>query len=236
MIGEISAFQSMGAVDGPGVRCVVFMQGCPLRCVYCHNPETWISGNGQTVDTKQLVKKILRYRSFICRGGGVTVSGGEPLVQADFCADLFRRLKQEGIHTALDTSGMGNLDKAEEVLEYTDLVLCDLKFSSEEDYKKYCHGSLRQVLNFLDVVEKKHLPVWIRHVVVPGLTDDPENIRRIQRIAMKYSSVEKIELLPFKKICLSKYEDLGLEFPLQDVPECGQQTIENLYQIIEKNF
>ena len=131
MIGEISAFQSMGAVDGPGVRCVVFMQGCPLRCVYCHNPETWISGNGQTVDTKQLVKKILRYRSFICRGGGVTVSGGEPLVQADFCADLFRRLKQEGIHTALDTSGMGNLDKAEEVLEHTDLVLRDLKFPSE---------------------------------------------------------------------------------------------------------
>lgn len=228
MKGRISAFQSMGAVDGPGVRCVVFMQGCPLRCVYCHNPETWEINGGEAAETEQLVRKILRYRSFINRGGGVTVSGGEPLMQAQFCRELFKRLKEEGIHTALDTSGIGNLEQAESVLEYTDLVLCDIKFTTEHDYKKYCGGSLRRVLDFLELVKKRNIPLWIRHVVVPGLTDTKQDAEAVRAIAANYPSLEKIELLPFRKICMSKYESLGIDFPLKDVPACSQETIEKL--------
>lgn len=228
MQGRISAFQSMGAVDGPGVRCVVFMQGCPLRCVYCHNPETWEINGGEAAETEQLVRKILRYRSFINRGGGVTVSGGEPLMQAQFCGELFKRLKEEGIHTALDTSGIGNLEQAESVLEYTDLVLCDIKFTTEDDYKKYCGGSLRRVLDFLELVRKRNIPLWIRHVVVPGLTDTKQDAEAVRAIAANYPSLEKIEFLPFRKICMSKYESLGIDFPLKDVPACSQETIEKM--------
>lgn len=228
MKGRISAFQSMGAVDGPGVRCVVFMQGCPLRCVYCHNPETWEINGGEAAETEQLVRKILRYRSFINRGGGVTVSGGEPLMQAQFCRELFKRLKEEGIHTALDTSGIGNLEQAESVLEYTDLVLCDIKFTTEDDYKKYCGGSLRRVLDFLELVKKRNIPLWIRHVVVPGLTDTKQDAEAVRAIAANYPSLEKIEFLPFRKICMSKYESLGIDFPLKNVPACSQETIEKM--------
>lgn len=231
MKGKISAFQSMGAVDGPGVRCVVFMQGCPLRCVYCHNPETWNIEGGEETDTEQLVRKILRYRSFISRGGGVTVSGGEPLMQAQFCRELFKKLKEEGIHTALDTSGIGNLVQAESVLEYTDLVLCDIKFPTENDYKKYCGGSLKQVLAFLELVKKRDIPLWIRHVVVPGLTDTKQDVEAVKAIAESYPSLKKIELLPFRKICMSKYESLGIDFPMKDVPACSRETIEKLRRL-----
>lgn len=228
MKGRISAFQSMGAVDGPGVRCVVFLQGCPLRCVYCHNPETWDRNGGYEVDTEELVQKILRYKSFINRGGGVTVSGGEPLMQPEFCVELFRRLKEEGIHTALDTSGMGDLRRADEVLAYTDLVLCDVKFDSESTYRKYCGGSFRQVEKFLELVKKREIPLWFRHVVVPGITDSEEEIRALHEFGKYYPSLERLELLPFKKICMTKYEELQIEFPLKDVPACSAETIESL--------
>ena len=139
--GVIHSFQSMGAVDGPGLRFVIFMQGCPLRCIYCHNPDTW-SFDGETYTVSRVVEKIRRFRPYFQYGGGVTVSGGEALHHWEFVAQLFRTLQEEGIHTALDTSGIGNLVGAEQVLQYTDLVICDIKFSTEEAYKKYCKGSL----------------------------------------------------------------------------------------------
>lgn len=234
MIGRISAFQSMGAVDGPGVRCVIFMQGCPLRCVYCHNPETWERDGGFEADTQELVKKVLRYKTFISRGGGVTVSGGEPLLQPQFCRELFRRLKENGIHTALDTSGIGSLEAADGVLEYTDLVLCDVKFGTEEAYKKYCGGSFRQMEAFLELVKQRNIPLWFRHVVVPGLTDSGEEIRALNAFGKNYPSLEKIELLPFKKICMTKYDDLKIPFPLKDVPACSAETIEFLEKYIDE--
>lgn len=236
MKGKISAFQSMGAVDGPGVRCVVFMQGCPLRCAYCHNPETWEITGGEEIDTETLVKKILRYKTFISRGGGVTVSGGEPLLQSEFCRELFMRLKAEGIHTALDTSGMGNLEKADQVLEYTDLVLCDVKFMTQEAYKKYCGGSFSHVEAFLELVKQRNTPLWFRHVVVPGLSDSAEEIQALNAFGRNYPSLKRIELLPFKKLCLTKYANLKIGFPLENVPECSPQAIEFLEKYIDEQY
>lgn len=241
--GRIHSFQSMGAVDGPGVRYVVFMQGCPLRCVYCHNPDTWDLGSidAGEYDTEEVCGRALRLRPYFGEDGGVTVSGGEPLLQWEFVSELFRKLKGEGIHTALDTSGIGSaggssgegdFEGAGEILKYTDLVLCDLKFSSEEDYRQYCGGSLSQVLSFLKLTEEMRIPLWIRHVVVPGLTDEEESLSRIVKSAKRYSNLRRFELLPFKKLCMSKYEALGVLFPLVDCEECSDLRIGELVNII----
>lgn len=219
MKGRISSVQSMGAVDGPGIRFVVFLQGCPLRCVYCHNPETWDPEAGESYDTEELVQQILRCRPYFGESGGVTVSGGEPLMQWEFVAALFRRLKEEGLHTALDTSGIGDLEGAHSVLAFTDLVLCDLKFHTEEDYRRHCGGSLKQVLKFLALTEEKNIPLWIRSVVVPGLTDGEAQLSEIHSMAESFSNLERIELLPFRKLCISKYEAMGIPFPLIDFDE-----------------
>ncbi len=227
MKGRINSFQSMGAVDGPGIRFVVFMQGCPLRCVYCHNPDTWsLSGDEYGVD--DVYQRILRCRPYFGEEGGVTVSGGEPLLQWELVSELFRKLKEEGIHTALDTSGALGIHGAAEVLQYTDLVLCDLKFSTHEDYRQYCNGSLDQVLAFLKLTEQMKVPLWIRHVVVPGLTDDIEGLCSIAKMAKQFSNFKKLELLPFKKLCASKYEALGIPFPLSDNEECPDEAIDKL--------
>ena len=235
MNGRINSFQSMGAVDGPGIRFVIFMQGCPLRCAYCHNPDTWDPKGGDVYSVEEVIKKILRFKSYFGEEGGVTISGGEPLMQWEFVAELFARLKDAGIHTALDTSGIGNKNGAEEVLKYTDLVLCDLKFSTDEDYRRYCGGALGQVLSFLDRTEQLGIPLWIRYVVVPGLTDGEESIKEIARRAHQYSNLEKLELLPFRKLCISKYEALGIPFSLNDYPECTASVLEELNRTIKSS-
>jgi len=226
MKGRVNSFQSMGAVDGPGIRFVVFMQGCPLRCGYCHNPDTWsLSGDEYSVD--DVYQRILRCRPYFGEDGGVTVSGGEPLLQWEFVSELLRRLKEEGVHTALDTSGAGSIHGAEKVLKYTDLVLCDLKFSKEEDYLQYCNGSLDQVLTFLKLTEQMKVPLWIRHVVVPGLTDSDESISQITGLAKQYANLCKFELLPFRKLCIAKYEAMGIAFPFADYEECSESLVTN---------
>ena len=218
MTGNIHSIQSLGAVDGPGVRCVVFMQGCPLRCAYCHNPDTWSPEGGTPTTVDELARRVLRFRPYWKNGGGVTVSGGEPLLQADFVAEFFERLHQEGVHTALDTSGVGRLDAAERVLKNTDLVLCDIKFLTSEDYRRYCRADMANVEGFLSLTAENNVPLWIRHVVVPGLTDAPEHLRRVKAKAQSYPNFEKLEFLPFHKLCMEKYERMGIEFPLKDVP------------------
>lgn len=225
--GQISQFQSLGAVDGPGLRYVVFMQGCPLRCVYCHNPETWICDGGGSYTVDEVLEKILRCRSYLS-DGGITVSGGEPLLQSSFVTELFTRLQQEGLHTALDTSGIGDLHCAEALLSVTDLILCDLKFATAADYLKFTGGDLNRVLTFLTLTEKMRIPLWIRHVVVPRLTADPAYIREIRRLAGRYANLEKIELMPFRKLCIPKYETLGIPFPLADTPECSRELLDQL--------
>ena len=236
--GWVHSFQSLGAVDGPGVRFVVFLQGCPLRCAYCHNPDTWAfpettaaKSAAEAYTPRDVVKKILRFKPYI-RNGGVTVSGGEALMQPEFVAELFRLLQEEGLHTALDTSGIGDLKKTAEVLRYTDLVLADLKFSDKESYKKYCGADMARVREFLDLTEDMQVPLWIRHVVVPGLNDTPESIREIGRISRSYTNLQKIELLPFKKICMSKYEEMGIEFPLRDYEACSTDRISELEEYL----
>lgn len=236
MTGRVHSFQSLGAVDGPGLRYVIFTQGCPLRCVYCHNPDTWDMSGGEEYSAAQVVKSALRYKPYFGSDGGVTLSGGEALTQPEFAAELFRLLKAEGVHTALDTSGIGDIAKAEAVLEFTDLVICDIKFVDEESYRKNCGGSLNAVLRFLKLCEDKGIPLWVRHVVVPGLTDTKEEVGKIIDLAQQFKNLEKIELLPFRKLCESKYEQLGIEFPLKAVPECGSGVIERLKNLIPERF
>ncbi len=228
MTGNIHSIQSLGAVDGPGVRCVVFMQGCPLRCAYCHNPDTWSPEGGTPTTVDELARRVLRFRPYWKNGGGVTVSGGEPLLQADFVAEFFERLHQEGVHTALDTSGVGRLDAAERVLKNTDLVLCDIKFLTSEDYRRYCRADMANVEGFLSLTAEKNVPLWIRHVVVPGLTDAPEHMRRVKAKAQSYPNFEKLEFLPFHKLCMEKYERMGIEFPLKDVPGMADNRLKEL--------
>ncbi len=234
MKGKIHSFQSLGAVDGPGLRYVVFLQGCTLRCVYCHNPDTW-SMEGQEYEAEEIVKKILRYKPYFGESGGVTVSGGEPLLQWRFTAELFQRLKSEGIHTALDTAGIGDLDGARLVLRYTDLVLCDLKFSDSEGYLRYCRGNRNTVLSFLKLTQEMQVPLWIRHVVVPSLNDREEDILKIAEQASVFPNLQKLELLPFRTLCTAKYDALGLEFPLKNCEECTDCEIERLNKLIEEH-
>ena len=233
--GYIHSFQSLGAVDGPGLRFVVFMQGCPLRCGYCHNPDTWAMPQAapgcHCLTAGETVARIMRYRPYI-KNGGVTVSGGEALMQPEFVRELFALLKQEGIHTALDTSGVGDLDKAAGVLEYTDLVLADLKAGDERSYRELCGASMEQVLSFLRLTESMAVPLWIRHVVVPGFNDSEACIRKIARLSASFKNLEKLELLPFKKICMTKYEQMGLEFPFKDFEACSPPDIRRLEMIV----
>ena len=228
MEGRVHSLQSLGTVDGPGLRYVVFLQGCPLRCVYCHNPDTWDPAGGAVMDTEELVEKILRCRPYFGAEGGVTVSGGEPLLQAEFVTQLFARLKQEGVHTALDTSGAGDLGKAPALLEVTDLVLLDLKFPTEEGYRQHCRGSLGQTEAFAALVAEKQVPLWVRHVVVPGLNDTLEDMAAVRSWARRQPTLEKIEWLPFHNLCLEKYQQLGVPFPLANTPPMDREKLDRL--------
>ena len=228
MKGRVSSLQSLGTVDGPGLRYVIFLQGCPLRCVYCHNPETWDPAGGREYAPEELVEKVLRCRAYFGEQGGVTVSGGEPLLQAPFVAELFRQLKAAGVHTALDTSGAGDLKQAAQVLDWTDLVLLDLKFPDEAGYRRYCRGSWAQTQAFAALAGEKRVPLWVRHVVVPGLNDSLEDLRAIKAQAESLPGFQKLEWLPFHNMCLEKYQQLGLPFPLEGTPAMEDQNLAHL--------
>jgi pyruvate formate lyase activating enzyme len=238
----------MGAVDGPGLRYVVFMQGCPLRCIYCHNPDTWafgdeekevIKGVTQNLKSKaytpqEVVNKIDRYKTYI-KEGGVTVTGGEPLSQAEFVTELFTSLHKEGIHTCLDTSGIGNISSAKKVLEVTDLALVDVKFLNHTDYKKYTGGDFDKVIAFLNLTKEMNVPIWIRQVIVPTYNDTKEDVLKLKEFLAGYPNVEKVELLPFRKLCMEKYDNLGIEFPLRETAEAGVGEVARLQKIFSGN-
>ena len=218
-IGRIHSFESFGTVDGPGVRFVVFMQGCPLRCLFCHNPDTWNpQGKCQyELSPQELTDEVVRYRPFI-KSGGVTVSGGEPLMQADFVADFFDLCHREGLHTALDTSGAVIGGSVERVLDNTDLVLLDIKTMDAELYPRLTGISQSNNLAFLDILERRRLKTWVRHVVVPGLTDDDHWLRRLGEHVARYECVERIEILPYHTLGEHKYEQLGMKYRLGGTP------------------
>jgi len=222
----------MGTVDGPGVRAVVFAQGCPLRCDYCHNPDTWDKASGSLTDSQELAYKIIRYYPYI-KNGGVTFSGGEPLLQAEFFIEVAKKLKEKGLHIALDTCGHADNPFVDELLRICDLILLDIKFTNEEDYKKFTGGSLNRTLEFLRKLERLKKDVWIREVVIPEINDSEENIVKLSEILKEFSIIKKVELLPFKKLCLEKYEMLGLTFPLKNTPEMNTQKLSELQEKLE---
>lgn len=235
MIGRIHSFESFGTVDGPGVRFVAFMQGCPLRCQFCHNPDTWNpKGYCQyELSPEQLRDEVVRYRSFI-KNGGVTVSGGEPLLQADFVAEFFRLCHEEGFHTALDTSGVLCTERALSVLNHTDLVLLDIKTMDKDLYPRLTGVEQANNLAFLDILEERGIKTWIRHVVVPGLTDNDEWLTRLGEHVAKYKCVEKIEILPYHTLGEYKYEKLGMKYPLEGVEPLKAERAREIRTMLSK--
>lgn len=219
MTGHIHSFQSLGTVDGPGVRCVIFLQGCPLRCACCHNPDTWDPHGGTVASSEELVRKVMRFRSYFGTTGGVTVSGGEPLLQASFVTELFDQLKQNGIHTALDTSGCLLNVSVQRLLDVTDLVLLDYKYANPEDYFRYTGQHQSSVECFLHELERRQLATWIRRVIIPTVNDDETSQRQLDALPLRFDCIKRVERLPFRKICITKYEAMGIPFPFADKPE-----------------
>lgn len=227
MLGNISSFETMGLVDGPGVRFVVFLQGCPLRCAYCHNPEMWNPKEEKIQMTpEELVKKIKRYRVYFKDGGGVTVSGGEPLLQAKFVTEVFKLCKQEGIHTCLDTSGYG--DDYDELLDYCDLIILDVKELNPDKYKNLVGKEIDKFSKFLKACQEKNKKMWFRQVIVPGYNDTKESVLALKEFADKFSNIEKIELLPYHTMAIKKYKELGIPYRLSEVPAMDKKKCKDL--------
>lgn len=222
--GRIHSMESFGAVDGPGIRYVLFLQGCPLRCLYCHNPDTWDPVGGREVSASEIVREIAEYRNFI-RSGGVTLSGGEPLLQAAFAREVFRLCRQEGFHTALDTAGSVGLAIARPVLEMTDLVLLDIK-AAEPALCRELTGNdgsnARALLQFCESIGK---PVWIRHVLVPGITLLPERLGILAESLRNFTCIRRVELLPFHKLGEYKWRELGIEYRLHATPPPAEEEL-----------
>lgn len=232
MQGRIHSFQSLGTVDGPGVRSVVFMQGCALRCPYCHNPDTWDKNGGTLVEAQEVFSRVCRYKNYFGREGGVTVSGGEPLLQPEFVTELFTLCKKDGISTALDTAGVRLDDKVNALLAVTGIVLLDIKYATDELYQKYIGIPLSTVLRFLDALEEQKKRVIVRQVVTPGVNDKKTDMLALKSIADRYRCIEKIELLPFLKLCAEKYQSMGIEFPFDDKPAATAQQTQELAQYL----
>lgn len=227
--GHIHSIESFGTVDGPGIRFVTFLQGCPLRCQYCHNPDTWDASRSvrYQMTPDQLLAETLRYRSYI-RRGGVTLTGGEPLCQAAFAAEYFRLCQAENIHTALDTAGSVDSPLAQKVLEYTDLLMLDIKAIHPALCSRVCGNDGTAALRYLEHAARLGVSVWIRHVVVPGLTDDDAEIDALVEYVRRYPVVKRIEWLPYHTMGVHKYQALNIPYPLSDTPALSAARIEEL--------
>ncbi len=236
--GKIHSIESMGLVDGPGVRSVVFFSGCRLRCLYCHNPDTWCeSEKCFTISSDKLTERLLRFKTYFGQNGGVTFSGGEPLLQASFAAECFTLLKRQGIHTCLDTSGVGQAGdcRREDILSLlsvTDLVLLDIKHYDRDSYKEITGLEMNCFEEFLDLVQSCGNKLWLRHVVVPDLTDGDIHIRGLKNYISGIKNVEKVELLPYHTLGKHKYEKMGLKYRLGDTPSLTRADMKPYYDIL----
>lgn len=230
--GKIHSIQSLAASDGPGVRFAVFMQGCNLRCGCCHNPDTWLFDGGTEYTAEEIANKAVRYKEYFGKDGGITVSGGEPLLQADFVKELFALCHEKGINTCLDTSGSIMNDSVKALLRETDRVLLDIKYTQDTLYQKHVGCKMGAVTAFLEYLDGQKIPVTLRQVIIPTLNDNEENILALKEIANKHTCVDKIELLPFRKLCKVKYDKLGIKFPFEDIPEPSKETMERLENLI----
>ena len=239
MEGYIHSLESFGTVDGPGVRYVVFFQGCPMRCKYCHNPDTWNKADGTPMEADDIIAKFERNRSFY-RTGGITATGGEPLLQIEFLTELFAKAKEREIHTCLDTSGILYDEENEELMRkfeklfpVTDLVMLDIKHMEEEDHRELTGHSNRNVFAFAKALERAKIPVWIRHVVVPGITYDEKELTELGTYIRTLPNFEKLEVLPYHSMGKVKYENLGIGYPLGDTPQLTKEEAAKARKIIE---
>ena len=230
--GNINSFETMGLVDGPGVRFVVFMQGCPLRCAYCHNPEMWNAKETKIQMTpEELLKKVLRYKVYFKNDGGVTVSGGEPLLQAKFVEEFFKLCKQNNIHTCLDTSGFG--ENYETLLDYCDLVILDVKELDANKYERLVGKKIEKFKKFLQICQEKGKKMWLRQVIVPNYNDTKESVLKLKEFAKNLTNIEKIELLPYHDMAKNKYKRLELEYRLKDVPPMDKKKCKDLERLLQ---
>lgn len=231
MTGKIHSIETFGTVDGPGVRLVVFLQGCPLRCAYCHNPDTWPMDGGKEMEVDTIINDFQRNRGFY-RDGGITVTGGEPLMQIDFLIALFTEAKSHDIHTCIDTSGItyntNNVEyikKLDRLMELTDLIMLDIKHINSEKHEALTSKPNENILAFSRYLSEKNVPVWIRHVVVPGLTDDDTYLFELGYYIGDLTNLKAIDILPYHTMGTSKYESLGLEYKLKDVPAMDKELV-----------
>lgn len=219
-VGNIHSIETCGTVDGPGIRFVVFTQGCPMRCKYCHNPDTWDTKLNTKMSVQDIFEKYDGVKEF-CKGG-ITVTGGEPLLQISFVTELFKTAKKNNIHTALDTSGIvfdkNNTNSFDELMRYTDLVLLDIKHIDDEEHKKLTGLSNKNVLEFANYLSEKSIPVWIRHVVVPNITNKENYLTQLGKFLSGLKNIQALDVLPYHNMAIPKYQNLGIEYPLEDIP------------------
>ena len=238
MTGRVHSIESFGTVDGPGIRMVIFLSGCPMRCLYCHNPDTWDPKNGTPMSAEDILEQFDRSRPFYQKGG-ITVSGGEPLMQLDFVTELFEKAKLKGIHTCLDTSGITFnsrsqvlVSRFDRLMAVTDLVLLDIKHIDPAEHQKLCGQPQGPVLAFARYLEEKQIPVWIRHVAVPGLTDREEYLYRLGRYLGTLKNIKALDVLPYHDMGKGKYEELGLPYALKDISPMNPQKALDARKIV----
>ena len=235
MKGAVDSIETFGLVDGPGIRTVVFLSGCALRCQYCHNPEMWVKGK-ENYTSDELVAKILRNKPYYQRNhGGVTFSGGEPLLQIDFLLDVCQKLKKENIHIALDTAGHG-VGRYDEILSLVDLVLFDIKHPDPQNYKDLTNATIDESEKFIKAMNQSGKPVWIRQVIVPGIMDNETYLDQLVTYLQKIENIEKVEFLPFHHLGFEKYEKLGIKNPLQNVEEMNVDECQELYTLFVEKY
>lgn len=232
MKGYINSIETLGLVDGPGVRVVVFLQGCPLRCIYCHNPEAWEFNKNLEFTSEELVRRILKYKNYFEKNGGVTFSGGEPLYQGKFLLETLKLCKQLNIHTCLDTSGVGGTLN-EEILKYVDLVIMDIKAIDKVLYKNITKVEIEKSLEFLALCQKLNKKLWIRQVIVPNINDDEKNIKDLKEFLKNIKNIEKVELLPYHDIAKSKYNNLGIDYVLKNTKPMDKTKLKKLEELLK---
>lgn len=230
MTGHIDSIETLGLVDGPGIRVVVFLQGCPLRCLFCHNPETWTLNDKFLITPDELVRHIYKYRNYFGIDGGVTFSGGEPLLQHDFLLECLKLCKKMGINTCLDTSG--SCRGYEDILKYVDLVIWDVKALENDAYHRMTGQDISVSLDFLKYCQATGVKMWIRQVVVPGINDNVSYINKLKEFIRPLKNIEKVELLPYHLLGVSKYKQLGIPYKLEDVPAMDKAKCDELYKVL----
>lgn len=239
MTGYIHSTESFGTVDGPGIRFVIFFQGCPLRCQYCHNPDSWEFNTGREVTAEELLTEYNSYKEFL-KSGGITATGGEPLAQPEFLTELFMLFKEKSVHTCLDTSGALFNPKShweiDKVLDYTDLVMLDIKHIDSEAHKKLTGAGNENILKFAEYLCERKIPLWVRHVVVPGITDGESELFRLGVYLSKLSNLKALDVLPYHDMGKAKYQELGMRYSIEEVPALSKEEAVKARDIIMKGL